>query len=72
MRRVGAYRVDLEAERLWHGADAVALRPKTWAVLRLLLETPGKLVTKRKLPDTVWEGTACIAAASDSSPRSTE
>jgi DNA-binding winged helix-turn-helix (wHTH) protein len=58
MLRVGAFRVDLESERLWHGADPIALRPKTWAVLRLLLARPGKLVTKQELLDTVWEGTA--------------
>ncbi len=32
----------------------VALRPKTWSVLRCLLERPGSLVTKQQLLDTVW------------------
>ncbi|MBY0273965.1 winged helix-turn-helix domain-containing protein, partial [Candidatus Binatia bacterium] len=55
--RCGAFRIDLDDERLWYGAEAIALRPKTWAVLRLLIERPGRLVTKGELIEAVWRGT---------------
>jgi DNA-binding winged helix-turn-helix (wHTH) protein len=41
----------------WQGAQAIPLRPKAFAVLRLLLEHPGQLVTKQQVLDTVWPGT---------------
>jgi predicted ATPase/DNA-binding winged helix-turn-helix (wHTH) protein len=58
MLRAGLFRIDLEAERLWHGADAIPLRPKTWAVLRHLVEAGGRVVTKQELLDRVWVDTA--------------
>ncbi len=54
MPRDRRFLIDLEAECLRHGADTLSLRPKTWAVLRLLVERTGKLVTKQQLLDTVW------------------
>src|SRR5262249_42280198 len=32
----------------------IPLRPKTWAVLRYLVERPGNLVTKDELLDGIW------------------
>lgn len=58
MLNAGAFRIDLESERLWHGAEAVTLRPKTWGVLLCLIEQAGRLVGKQDLLDRVWEGTA--------------
>ncbi|MFN2425318.1 MAG: AAA family ATPase [Candidatus Binatia bacterium] len=52
------FRIDLRAERLWHREEAVAMRPKTWAVLRYLAERPGALVTKEEILDAVWSNTA--------------
>lgn len=52
------FRLDLESERLWCRSDPIALRPKTFAVLRHLLERAGRLVTKDELLDAVWPGTS--------------
>jgi DNA-binding winged helix-turn-helix (wHTH) protein/predicted ATPase len=51
------FRLDLNSEQLWHDEQAIALRPKTFAVLRYLIEHPGQLVTKDELLDAVWVGT---------------
>jgi DNA-binding winged helix-turn-helix (wHTH) protein len=47
-------RLDLANECLWRGAQAIPLRPKTFAVLRYLVEHSGQLVTKAALLDAVW------------------
>ncbi len=53
-----SFRFDPTSERLWHGSHEVTLRPKTFAVLRYLLEHAGKLITKADLLDAVWPGIA--------------
>jgi len=53
----GRFRLDLTNECLWQGTQAISLRPKAFAVLRLLLQHPGLLVTKQQVLDTVWPGT---------------
>ena len=53
----GQFRLDLTNECLWRGARAISLRPKAFAVLKLLIENPGQLVSKQKVLDTVWPGT---------------
>jgi len=52
------FRIDFGTERLWRDDQAIALRPKTWGVLRYLAERPGKLVSKTELFDAVWRNTA--------------
>jgi TolB-like protein/DNA-binding winged helix-turn-helix (wHTH) protein len=54
---LGTASVDLDAERVV-GPDgrAVALRPQTFAVLRMLIANPGRLVTKDELHKAVWPG----------------
>ncbi|MBY0275143.1 AAA family ATPase [Candidatus Binatia bacterium] len=54
----GEFRLDLAGQCLRRGDEIVALRPKTWAVLRLLAERAGQLVTTRELLDAVWAETA--------------
>ena len=44
-------------ECLWQGPQAIPLRPKAFAVLKLLVEHSGQLVTKRQLLETVWPAT---------------
>src|SRR5262245_28828073 len=39
------------------GERVISLRPKTFAVLRYLLQHPGRLVTKDELLDAVWPKT---------------
>ncbi|HSF30639.1 MAG TPA: AAA family ATPase [Candidatus Tectomicrobia bacterium] len=48
--------LDLASECLWRGAQAIPLRPKTFAVLRYLLDHPGQLLTKTAILDAVWPG----------------
>jgi DNA-binding winged helix-turn-helix (wHTH) protein/predicted ATPase len=51
------FRLDLANERLMQGSRAIPLRPKAFAVLKLLVESSGQLVTKQQLLDAVWPGT---------------
>ena len=53
----GKFRLDLTNECLRQGTRAISLRPKAFAVLRLLLEHPGQLVNKQQVLDAVWPGT---------------
>lgn len=62
--RLGQARIDLDAERIVDPAgQAVALRPQAFAVLRLLLANPERLVTKDEVMQAVWPG---IAVTDDS------
>jgi DNA-binding winged helix-turn-helix (wHTH) protein/tetratricopeptide (TPR) repeat protein len=54
----GDFRMDVAAEQLLRGDEVVFLRPKTWSVLRFLVESAGRIVTNRELLDAVWPGTA--------------
>src|SRR5262245_20432006 len=49
-----SFYLDLGAERLWHGADAVHLTAKAFGVLRHLVAHAGQLVTKDELVAAVW------------------
>src|SRR5262245_17857733 len=53
----GPFRLETAGRRLWRGAQAIALRPRSFAVLRYLVEHPGRLVTKAELYEHVWQGT---------------
>src|SRR5215469_4748130 len=50
----GSFRLDLLNVQLWRGDQEVALRPKTFEVLRYLVEHSRQLVTKAALLDAVW------------------
>src|SRR5262245_62648367 len=54
----GPFRLDLTNACLWHAAQPVPLRPKTFAVLVYLVTHAGQLVTKEALFDAVWPETA--------------
>ena len=58
-RRVafGDCQLDVASHRLWKGGREVPLRPKSWDVLRFLVEHPGRLVTKEALHREVWPDT---------------
>ena len=49
--------LDLASERLWCVDQALALRPKTFALLRYLVEHPGQLLTKAALLEALWPET---------------
>src|SRR5688500_4498402 len=53
----GPFRLDVTDGRLWRAADVIALRPRALAVLRYLVEHPGRLVTKAELRQHVWGDT---------------
>lgn len=48
------FRLDPGNGQLWRESEEIHLRPKTFAVLRHLVERPGQLVTKAALLDAVW------------------
>jgi len=50
----GRYVLDLRRGSLLLDGREVALRPKTFAVLRFLVEHPGRLVSKEELLEAVW------------------
>src|SRR4029453_2196060 len=54
----GPFRLDLVNVCLWHAAQRVPLRPKTFEVLVYLVTHAGQLVTKEALFDAVWPETA--------------
>jgi class 3 adenylate cyclase/tetratricopeptide (TPR) repeat protein len=49
--------LDLANECLWRGDQALALRPKTFALLRYLVAHPGQLLTKAVLLEALWPET---------------
>jgi len=51
------FHLDLVNEQLWRDSQVIPLRPKTFAVLRYLVEHAGRLVTKEELLQAVWAGT---------------
>src|SRR5215510_10613877 len=53
----GPFRLDPLNLQLWQGRQELKLRPKPAAVLRYLVENPGRLVTKEELLKNVWAGT---------------
>jgi predicted ATPase/DNA-binding winged helix-turn-helix (wHTH) protein len=59
----GPFRMDLRNERVWHGAEALHLRPKSFAVLRYFVTNPDRLVTKEELLAAVWPETVVQEAA---------
>jgi DNA-binding winged helix-turn-helix (wHTH) protein/predicted ATPase len=50
------FRLDPVEERLWQGDRAVPVRPKTFALLRYLVERAGVLVTREELLGAIWPG----------------
>jgi DNA-binding winged helix-turn-helix (wHTH) protein/tetratricopeptide (TPR) repeat protein len=48
------YRLDPANAQLWWDDEEISLRPKTFEVLRYLVDHPGLLVTKGMLLDAVW------------------
>lgn len=50
------FRLDAADERVYIGDRIVTLRPKTFRLLRYLVERQGTLVTKDELLDAVWPG----------------
>lgn len=47
-------RLDIENECVWQGEYIIQLPPKAFALLRYLVEHPGRVVTKNELFKAVW------------------
>jgi DNA-binding winged helix-turn-helix (wHTH) protein len=62
MLAFGAFRLDLSAERLWHGTEMMPLTAKAFAVLHYLVDHAGQLVTREALLEAVW-GTVYVSDA---------
>src|SRR5215467_2950575 len=56
------FRLDVHNAQLWDGTQVLALRPKTFAVLRVLVVRAGQLATQDALLDAVWGPTAVSEA----------
>jgi DNA-binding winged helix-turn-helix (wHTH) protein len=57
-----AFCLDLDDTTLRHGDRPVALTPKAVAMLRYLVERPGRLITKEELLTALWPG-VCVSDA---------
>jgi predicted ATPase/DNA-binding winged helix-turn-helix (wHTH) protein len=51
------FRLDIDNEILWRGARVIALRQKSFALLRYLAERPGQLVAKEEILRAIWPET---------------
>jgi DNA-binding winged helix-turn-helix (wHTH) protein len=51
------FRLNPVNECLWEADRSVALRPRPFAILRYLLEHPGRLITKEELLSRLWRDT---------------
>jgi len=53
----GSYRLDTASRVLTRSGATVTLAPKTFDLLVFLAESGGRLISKRELMDTLWNGT---------------
>jgi DNA-binding response OmpR family regulator len=53
--RAGGVTVDLAARRAWHSGDELTLRPKEFDLLALLVAEAGRVVTRERIMDEVWD-----------------
>ncbi len=51
---LGPIRMDIDARRCFVDGEEIKLRKKEFALLRLLLENPGRVLTREVLIDRVW------------------
>src|SRR5690349_6812766 len=54
----GSYRLNATSRVLTRSDEVVALAPKTFDLLVLMVESGGRLLTKRELMDSLWRDTA--------------
>ena len=57
MKVFGPFRLDPVNQCLWRGETRITLTPKVFAVLRHLVDHPGRLVTQEELLEAVWPET---------------
>ncbi|HEY0760546.1 MAG TPA: AAA family ATPase [Acidisarcina sp.] len=57
MKQFGACRLDIPNQSLWRDGSLIGIPPKPYAVLRYLVEHPGRLVTHDELMEALWPET---------------
>jgi predicted ATPase/DNA-binding winged helix-turn-helix (wHTH) protein len=57
LKQFESFRLDTANECLLHNGEEIALPPKPYAVLRYLVENPGRLITHDELLDALWPET---------------
>lgn len=57
MKQFASFALDTANECLWREGAQIALQPKPFAVLRYLVENPGRLITHEELLDALWPDT---------------
>jgi predicted ATPase/DNA-binding winged helix-turn-helix (wHTH) protein len=57
LKEFASFRLDTSKECLWREGEEIALPPKPFAVLRYLVENPGRLITHDELLDALWPET---------------
>src|SRR5450432_1454429 len=57
MKAFGSFRLDTLEQCLWREDVRIALTPKVFAVLRHLVDHPGRLVTQDELLEAIWPET---------------
>ena len=57
MKAFGPFRLDPVNQCLWRGETRITLTPKVFAVLRHLIDHPGRLVTQEELLEAIWPET---------------
>jgi len=55
-RRVADVVIDLDGHRVVRDGREIALSPTEYAILELLVDPPGRVVTREHLTDVVWDG----------------
>jgi DNA-binding response OmpR family regulator len=53
--QAGEVRLDIAARRAWHGEEELALRPKEFDLLALLVGQAGRAVTRERIMRDVWD-----------------
>jgi DNA-binding response OmpR family regulator len=53
-RRGGSVRIDVAARRAWSADEELALRPKEFDLLAVLVEDAGRVVTRERIMREVW------------------
>jgi DNA-binding response OmpR family regulator len=51
----GEVRLDRASRRAWRSGDELALRPKEFDLLALLVSAAGRVVTRQRIMETVWQ-----------------
>jgi len=57
LKQFASFALDTANECLWRDGAQIALQPKPFAVLRYLVENPGRLITHDELLDKLWPET---------------